>query len=141
MNKYWVPNICGSSILTRFKSHFQPLEFCDGSHCTPAYQLCCNYELKFKQFITFVQQTKRNPIQAPHFSQVTALDRTVNTQKNSGKHFRYFAQIATYLFFYCYTVQQIYKLLNQLFALVSFCSKNFYAFKTFLHLLKYFYIF
>ena len=29
------------------------------------------------------------------------------------------------------------KLLNQLFALVSFCSKNFYTFKTFLHLLKY----
>jgi len=33
----------------------------------------------------------------------------------------------------------IHKLLNQQFALVSFfCSKNFYTFKTFLHLLKYF---
>ena len=30
-----------------------------------------------------------------------------------------------------------YKLLRQLFALVSFCSKNFYTFKTILHLLKY----
>jgi len=35
--------------------------------------------------------------------------------------------------FHCYTVQQtwIYKLLNQLFALVSICSKIFLRFKTF----------
>ena len=32
---------------------------------------------------------------------------------------------------------RIYELLKQLFALVSFCSKIFYTFKTFLHLLKY----
>ena len=44
-----------------------------------------------------------------------------------------------YHYFHCYTVQLVrtYKLLNQLFALASFCSKNFYTFKTFLHLLKY----
>jgi len=34
------------------------------------------------------------------------------------------------------SLYKLYKLLNQLFALVSFCSKNFYTFKTFLHLLK-----
>jgi hypothetical protein len=63
----------------------------------------------------------------------------IQSAKEYGAEFMRFKRNKKTAYFHCYTVQyiRIYKLLNQLFALVSFCSKNFYAFKTFLHLLKY----